>query len=216
MRKGKIVTSVLCSLLLVTCNVKDKDNHHDSKRNNDHIVLSVALQPLGQVASSDLHFIQHVIDSTFSIETRLNAQKELPAMAWYAPRQRYVADSILLFLKRSAISSNEIVMGITTKDIATRKGTEENFGIMGLGHLPGKYCVVSNFRLQKGLLNHQHLQARWAKVALHELGHNLGLPHCADQHCLMVDAEGKNKLDGEMDYCKNCKKQLISSGYLKQ
>ncbi len=213
MSHKNLLVIVLCSFLFWGCNGNPKNKTWE-KRQNKTDQLQIALQPFGNVSNDDLRFIQLGIDSTFSVHSKLLAKKDLPAMAWYAPRQRYVADSILQFLKATTISPSEIVIGICTKDIATQKSNEKNFGIMGLGFQPGRFCVVSSFRLQRDLQNHQHLLQRWTKVALHELGHNLGLGHCVNQHCLMVDAEGKNKLDGEKDFCAQCKKQLISLGYL--
>ncbi len=34
---------------------------------------------------------------------------------------------------------------------------------------------------------------RFKKVAVHEFGHNLGLPHCSDKTCVMPDAVESEK-----------------------
>ena len=52
---------------------------------------------------------------------------------------------------------------------------------------------------------------RIVKVCIHELGHNLGLPHCkADDKCLMNDANGTiSQVDKEcMYFCDSCKKKI--------
>lgn len=36
------------------------------------------------------------------------------------------------------------------EDIATKKGSVDNYGIMGLGYQPGNACIVSAFRLRNG------------------------------------------------------------------
>jgi archaemetzincin len=51
------------------------------------------------------------------------------------------------------------------------------------------------------------------KVAIHELGHTQGLKHCPVNDCLMRDAEGKDHLDEEKDFCKKCKAVLINAGW---
>ncbi len=79
---------------------------------------------------------------------------------------------------------------------------------MGLGYCPGNACVVSTFRLDKDNLSNQ-----FYKVAIHELGHTQGLPHCTAKTCLMRDAEGKNNLDNEFDFCEKCKKLLKAKGW---
>ena len=39
------------------------------------------------------------------------------------------------------------------------------------------------------------VRERLWKVAIHELGHTLGLPHCPNNGCLMQDAHGTVKTD---------------------
>jgi archaemetzincin len=42
--------------------------------------------------------------------------------------------------------------------------------------------------------NQKKLYERVIKVSIHELGHNLGIPHCtSDRKCLMNDKKGKIK-----------------------
>ena len=51
------------------------------------------------------------------------------------------------------------------------------------------------------------LYERVTKVSIHELGHNLGIPHCtSDRKCLMNDAKGTIKqVDQEGQYiCIKC------------
>ncbi len=51
---------------------------------------------------------------------------------------------------------------------------------------------------------------RFKKVVLHEFGHNLGLPHCLDNHCMMTSASEKiSTIDNEkMALCAACKKKI--------
>jgi archaemetzincin len=139
---------------------------------------------------------------------------DLPGNSFYRPRNRYNADSLLAFLKSGLQHREEYVLGITDKDISTKKGDIANWGVMGLGFQPGNACVISTFRIKNNLENKQQVFQRFFKVALHELGHNFGLQHCPNQHCIMVDAEGRNKLDGEESLCESCIKQLQKNGIL--
>ena len=132
--------------------------------------------------------------------------QQLPAFAFYKPRQRYKADSLLKFQICLLPQGCETVIGLTQKDIST--GNPE-WGIFGLGYQPGNACVISVYRL-KGSTYRQY-EERFIKVLLHELGHNSGLPHCTyHEQCLMNDAKGTiAEVDKEKKWlCGNCRKLL--------
>jgi archaemetzincin len=137
----------------------------------------------------------------------LNRPIDLPASAYYAPKNRFKADTIICFLRINALK-NEKYIGITSKDISHAKGKIKDYGIMGLGFQPGNSCVISSFRISKVNKSEQLF-----KLAIHELGHNFGLPHCKNSNCYMRDAEGKNHFDEESSLCQNCKKYLIKFGW---
>ena len=130
-----------------------------------------------------------------------------PVLARYLPRNRYRADSLIHFLK-SQTSKGHITLGLTNKDISTTKNEVADWGIMGLGFRPGNACVASSFRLSKTETNIQLF-----KVAIHELGHTQGLPHCNIKSCFMRNAEGGNPTNDEKDFCIKCKSILIQKGW---
>ncbi len=107
----------------------------------------------------------------------------LPASAYYAPRRRYLADSLLAYLGTRHTKDN-IVVGLTRADISVCnfRGCE-NYGIMGkTNSIGGGVRVLSNYRKKSdsGLF----------LLMRHELGHAFGLRHCAGADCLMRNAEG--------------------------
>lgn len=128
-----------------------------------------------------------------------NTAIPFPPHSFYAPRNRYRADSIIRYLAGRA-KNGSVVIGLTHTDISTTKNKVKDWGVMGLGYHPGAACVVSDFRLRK---HHQENQPY--KVALHELGHTEGLPHCPDKSCIMRDAEGKMPLQEEKAFCSECR-----------
>lgn len=132
----------------------------------------------------------------------------LPEEAYYKPRNRYRADSLNRFLWQMA-TTKSVVIGLTTKDISVTNGSIEDWGVMGLAYMPGHSCVISTFRLSK-----KNLQEQLFKVAIHELGHTQGLPHCDfDKSCYMRDAAGKNPLDEETHFCPSCRLFLEEKGW---
>jgi archaemetzincin len=137
----------------------------------------------------------------------INPRVNLPMSSYYPARSRYRADSLLSFLGRQTNDGCHTI-GLTTKDISTTKGDYIDWGVMGLGNCPGKACVASSFRL-KGKNPIEKLY----KVAIHELGHTEGLPHCLVESCFMRDAEGQDNTDQETGFCAACKHKLIQAGW---
>ncbi len=135
----------------------------------------------------------------------LHATEALPKTAYYAPRKRYRADSLIAWMARRA-GPNQVYAGIMRTDVSTTKNGVEDWGVMGLGYQPGKACVSSDFRLK-------NKSAFW-KVVIHELGHTTGLPHCPVKTCFMRDAEGGNPTDEEKEFCSSCKSHLLKSGWM--
>jgi archaemetzincin len=131
----------------------------------------------------------------------------LPNSAFYASRGRYRADSLIRFLKKGG-TADSVVIGLTTKDISTTKDAVADWGVMGLAYRPGNACVVSSFRLSR-----QRVAAQFFKVAIHELGHTQGLPHCPEKTCFMRSAEGGNPTDKETGFCSRCAKFLKRKGW---
>lgn len=139
----------------------------------------------------------------------LNEPIPLPANAYYMPRGRYRADSLIEFLwKKSTVQ--QVIIGLTEKDISTTKGREPDWGVMGLAYKPGYSCVVSTYRLSK-----KNTREQLYKLSLHELAHTQGLPHCRqDSTCYMSDANGENPWDAETGFCSRCKAILIRKGWI--
>lgn len=152
--------------------------------------------------------LQQQLDSAFqhTIDIQLLPMRELPASAYYPARRRYRADSLIYYLKRHC-PHNANIMGITNQDISTTKHNVTDYGIMGLGFQPGPSCVISSFRLHKN-----NISIELFKVAIHEWGHNQGLPHCPNEECYMRDAKGGNPLQEEQGFCSTCKGFLKKKG----
>jgi archaemetzincin len=168
----------------------------------------VILQPLQFDDTRMLAYLEDTIEKFYPIEIVIAAKRNFPSSFYYAPRNRYRADSTIKWLKQIKPDSARTIVGITNQDVSVNKGAHNDYGVMGLGYKPGNSCVVSTFRVRKTAISQKHFQQRLFKVVVHEMGHNFGLSHCADESCIMVDAEGQMKLDKEKDLCGNCKQKL--------
>lgn len=168
------------------------------KRVNKKIVM---ILPLGDVKPEYLKLVKNSVESFYGFECVIKPKVNLTNDLLSKSKTRYNADKIL-----QKFNSNDNLLIITEKDIATKKGNYEEWGILGLGQRPGNTCVISTFRMKKNV-SVEVLYDRLEKVSLHEIGHNLGLDHC-DYHieCLMNDAKGTiRQVDREKKWlCQKC------------
>jgi archaemetzincin len=196
---------------------------HETATPNKNKVPSpiiVAIQPLGDVAKPTLQFLSSEIQNFYLARVIVLPARQLPHRFFNNTKSpRYCADSLLQYLQEEVRDSIDYVIGMTAQDIFTTKKDEDGhakepaekykiWGIMGLAYTPGKSSLVSDFRLRS--LNKELEKRRLRNVALHELGHNFGLPHCAHQFCIMTDAnESITTIDKESNgLCPSCRQKL--------
>ena len=158
----------------------------------------IAVQPLGAVDPEIVREVRLGIEATYDADVVVLAARELPRSAYYAPRDRYRADTLLAVLDRTAGPSYTKVVGVTERDISATKDEHYDWGVFGLGSVGGRPCVVSTHRLRRGGASPDLFVERVVKAVNHELGHTFGLDHCHADDCLMEDAGGSIRtVDGE-------------------
>jgi archaemetzincin len=205
-----LITFYCAVVLVLMAACRQAPKLHSASGPEKPAAFTVAILPYKNFDTALIPFIEQEVAAFYNCSTRVLPPAALPANAFYAPGQRYKADTLLQFQKRMA-GSAATVLGLTDKDICTQKGKINNWGVFGLGYNPGKACVISTFRLKRASASLPQLKERLAKVVLHELGHNLGLPHCNyDSTCLMNDAKGTiSQVDREQKkLCTGCQKLL--------
>ncbi|MBS1510765.1 MAG: Zn-dependent protease [Bacteroidetes bacterium] len=168
--------------------------------------ITIFIQPFDGMPEDGIQYVYQEVKKVYP-NVKINPSIQLPTSAYFAARNRYRADSLIDFLDRKT-PAGYITIGLTTKDISTKKDTIPDWGVMGLGFCPGKACIASTFRLSKTALWEQLF-----KVAIHESGHTQGLPHCNVATCFMRDAEGHNTTNEEKEFCPACKKLLAEKGW---
>lgn len=214
MKSASILTTVIILFLSTGC-IK----HHDSFLLTSNKEKIIALQPLDNYDTEQLHFISTEIGSFYKRKVIILDPITIPSTFRLSKDvELYSADSILNMI--SGILNNEImeVVGITHKRIyilkkETNKTNDPFFDysvspVFGFGDFPGNCSVISDymFKTEDTTLFKHRLRV----VIIHEMGHNLGLDHCKFNQCIMSDQNGNlfflDKCGN--DYCNKCKSKL--------
>lgn len=177
----------------------------------------IVLQPLGAaIPPAELEAVSAAISAFYAVQLSVAPTLELPKSAFYPKRQRYRAEKLLSYLVANARADARVVLGLTAVDISTTKGPHEDWGILGLATLDGRSAVLSSFRCKRAARSAAHARTRFAKTAVHELGHSFGLDHCPTPGCIMHDGEGSVlTTDTEDDLCSQTRAHLTAAGVLK-
>lgn len=184
--------------------------------------MRIAIQPIGKFDAALVDTVKVGVEKYYGFPVTVLEPMEMPEAAFVhakgkSPRHR--ADSLLKILRRMKADSFDHVIGFTAQDISVTKYSSSggikkpeskytDWGVFGYGFCPGVSCVLSSFRLRHG--NRKKFSERVRKVALHELGHNLGLKHCPNEHCVMQDAAETIKTIDRVDakLCDKCKARI--------
>ncbi len=205
-KTGIRIPLLILLILFTACQGSFNSNDQNKTSLKESNLPTIVVQPFGDFSPQLSNYVGNTIALHYPT-VRIAKNIPLPAFAFYASRQRYRADSLIRNL--SLMAKKEVYIGLTNKDISTSLGNNKDWGVMGLGYSPGLACIASTFRLNK----QKDLALQLYKIAIHELGHTTGLPHCSTINCYMQDAEGKNKTEYLTDFCDSCKRHLISKGW---
>ncbi len=169
----------------------------------------IAIQPLSNPKAASISVLCNNIQTFYGCKVIILPNREIPINAFYKKRQRYRADSLLIFLEANKPDSVNFIVGLTDKDISASVTGYKDWGVFGYGQCPGVSNIISTFRLSKKASN-SIIDTRLKNVAIHEIGHNYGLPHCADTSCIMKDAHGKlSSIEGKSrSLCQRCQLKI--------
>lgn len=193
----------------LSCNSNEIKNPKESK---------LAVHPYEKFPLKYSQLIADTLKSFYGFnEVIILPSQQLPKAAYTTVNtSRYRADSILNIIDRNKeFDQYDFVLALTEKDISCTKNKEPkakylDWGIFGLGQRPGQVCVVSTFRLWSRNASEKIMIDRFVKICCHEIGHNLGLPHCPTKGCIMQDAnETIVTVDEEtLMLCEDCKSKI--------
>ena len=163
----------------------------------DYVLLMLSFS-----GEANVKQVQQTIEQFYGIHTTV-VKATMPEAASAHDRGRYNANKILSYLQQQY--PNKQVIALTSEDICTNKNGQPCWGVLGLSYLGKPYSVSSVSRIKSDKSN------LLSKVAIHEVGHGLGLPHCKSANpCLMKDAGGTIATIKQqpMQFCKDCSRLL--------
>jgi archaemetzincin len=155
---------------------------------------------LGAIEEQVLTAVGRGLEEEYGLSVRRLGMQEEPAYAFDAQRGQFSSAHVLRRLVTQVPADAVSLLGITGKDLFIPMLSF----VLGQAQLSGPAAVVSLARLRQefyGLDADPGLVVeRAVKEAVHEVGHTVGLTHCADTRCPMslsnnvrhVDAKGAN------------------------
>ena len=178
--------------------------------------MKIGILPVGQAETAITLRVQDDLVKVFSDTTCLMLDVKLPLFesAFDKKRKQYRSSVILSQLQGYAAEKKGLnrVLGVADVDLFV---PDLNF-VFGEAACPGKAALISLWRLRPefyGAAPDMTLfLSRTLKEAVHEVGHTLGLRHCARPSCVMhfsnsiFDTDKKQSL-----FCDQCSLQTAIS-----
>jgi archaemetzincin len=168
-------------------------------------VQCVCIRAIGGVLDGDLCAIADGLAKLFKVEVKRLPPLPDPEYAFDPRRKQYGSVEVMRAFAAEAPGGDSKVIGITERDLFIPMLTF----VFGQAQLGGRLALVSLARLRQefyGLPPDPGVfTGRALKEVAHELGHTLGLSHCADKLCAMSLSTDIRQVDGKRAaYCQAC------------
>jgi len=152
-----------------------------------------------------LHRLVALLERVFDREIRVRIPWFDPETPYDSSRGQYNSTVFLKLLLGDSGDDAWRVLGVTSVDLFIPVLTY----VFGEAQVNGRAAVVSSHRLRPeayGLpVDRERLGDRLDKEAVHELGHTLGLLHCADHECVMTSSTYVEEIDlKQVEFCPSC------------
>ena len=205
-RVRRFFLAVLGALLGATVAVLYYPGRHPSTPK----MTTIEFVNIGDVDRDLLPAMAPAVAQAYAVSYRLApSSMPLPEQGYNPQRRQYLASSLREQLRALVVSPGQHLLGVTNADVY---GEGLNF-LFGESDLPGPVSVMSLARLRPRHGNpeaiHALLLERAIKIAIHELGHSVGLEHCPNETCVMHFANSLGDLDRTTrQFDRRCRERL--------
>lgn len=172
-------------------------------------MLPIVLIPIGGIRPAVVDFLSLSLPEIINRPCRVIKEKIGIESFYSVERQQYHSTEILRQLLAAAEMLDAHVLGVVDKDLYIPILTF----VFGEAQLGGRCALVSCHRLHQsfyGLPDDDTLFLnRCEKEAVHELGHTMGLTHCANFECVMHYSSSVADIDIKRNvFCPRCSQIL--------
>jgi archaemetzincin len=169
----------------------------------------IAVVPLGGVPEELITDVAEALGSVLRLACRSEPARALAIEAWDAGREQWSSRILLRDLLVHRPRDARWVLGITGADLFLPVLTY----VFGEAQVGGQAAVASFHRMRE---EHYLRPSDWAllsgrlrKTAIHEMGHALGLVHCSDRWCVMVQSLTIGDVDAKPELpCPRCRARI--------
>jgi len=167
---------------------------------------AIRLLPVGEIDGRLLDSLGQALSREFSAQITISEIHLDPEFSFNGQRQQYYSTEILARMHSMHSPADWRFLGVASVDLFIPILTF----VFGEAQLNNPCALVSTFRLRQefyGLPRDDALlEERLIKEGVHELGHTVGLVHCADYSCVMSSSHGVEWIDLKgTAFCRNCR-----------
>ncbi len=173
------------------------------------MTLKVSIVPVGEPLQATAEaLLSRLEESDLRADCTLCPRISAASEAYNPSRNQYWSTVLLYQLRVLARELDGKVLGMTELDLYVPK---LNF-VFGEALYHENVAIISTYRLRPILYgggSEEIFLTRVTKEAVHELGHTLGLPHCAERRCVMRFSNSVADTDEKSErFCEYCRKRL--------
>lgn len=173
-----------------------------------------AIVPIGDVRNQDVTYACRALEKFYDIEITILDQDSVLVEFSTNIDTIYSATQINNYLNNYGFEYKKI-MGVTDVPLTINEFILPNMInkmlVRGYANKVGERCaVISTFKIKSESENADEFKFLLEKVSIHEFGHLLGLEHCENEHCLMVNGLKISDFKARhIQLCDSCQEKLI-------